>query len=74
MRVPHAEAALWVAGFQTLQGLRLQVQCTRVGAADVQQRAWVPWAALGADARLALKQALRAARLVQQRIELDYCR
>ncbi|MBL8345088.1 MAG: hypothetical protein JNN03_06580 [Rubrivivax sp.] len=74
MRVPDKEAAQWVAGFEALQKLRLRAQRGRVGAAGVQQRAWVPWHELDASDRRELKQALRAARVVQQRIELDYCR
>jgi hypothetical protein len=34
----------------------------------------VPWAAFDEAARRELKSALRAARVLQQRIELDYCR
>lgn len=74
MRVPDKEAAQWVAGFEALQKLRLRAQRGRVGAAGVLQRAWVPWHELDAGDRRELKQALRAARVVQQRIELDYCR
>ena len=41
---------------------------------DASERAWVPWAELDTLQRESLKHALRAARVVQQRIELDYCR
>jgi CBS domain-containing protein len=74
LRVPDREAASWVAGFQTLQRLRLDAQRRRLGEAAALQRAWVRWSDLDPEARRALQQALRAARLVQQRIELDYCR
>lgn len=74
LRVPEREAHSWVSGFQTLQRLRLDTQSARWGETTAGQRAWVRWSDLGADARRSLKQALRAARLVQQRIELDYCR
>lgn len=74
MRVPDKETAQWVSGFETLQELRLRVQRGRLGATGAHERAWVPWNQLDADARRALKHALRAARVVQQRIELDYCR
>lgn len=74
MGVPETEAASWAAGFQTLQRLRLDAQRARLAEAAALQRAWVRWNDLDAAARRTLKQALRAARLVQQRIELDYCR
>lgn len=75
LRVPEREAGQWVAGFEALQGLRLRRQRAHVGhAAATLQRAWVPWAELDEAARRELKSALRAARVVQQRIELDYCR
>jgi len=74
MGVPDKETAQWVSGFEALQKLRLRVQRGRLDTAGPHQRAWVPWTELDADARRALKSALRAARVVQQRIELDYCR
>lgn len=74
LRVPAPEAAEWEAGFQALQKLRLDAQRRVLGNAAAPQRAWVRWADLGEDARRDLKRALRAARLVQQRITLDYCR
>jgi len=74
MRVPAHEAESWAAGFQTLQRLRLDAQRRRLAEPAAPQRAWVRWSDLDVEARRALKQALRAARLVQQRIELDYCR
>ncbi len=74
MRVPENETAQWVAGFEALQTLRLRVQRGRLDAAGTHQRAWVQWKELDVEARRALKHALRAARVVQQRIELDYCR
>ncbi|MBI5717326.1 MAG: hypothetical protein HZC37_06525 [Burkholderiales bacterium] len=74
MRVPERETAQWVAGFQALQALRLGVQRTRGLPAGSHERAWVPWGDLDADARRELRLALRAARVVQQRIVLDYCR
>lgn len=74
MGVPQREAARWVAGFQTLQKLRLDTQRARLGEAGATSRAWVRWDELDSCARRDLEQALRAARLVQQRIALDYCR
>ncbi|MBL8286950.1 MAG: hypothetical protein JNL85_03115 [Rubrivivax sp.] len=74
LRVPAGEAAAWVAGFRTLQQLRLRAQGRRLATAQTAARAWVPWRELDADARQSLRGALRAARLVQQRMTLDYCR
>jgi len=73
MRVPAGEVAEWVAGFHALLRLRLLSQRARPGT-GLHGRAWVPWQDLGAAARSELKGALRAARLVQQRIALDYRR
>ena len=74
MRVPAEEASTWLRGFETLQRLRLQVQRGRDDGADPESRNWVVWDALDAAQREALKSALRTARLVQQRIALDYRR
>ncbi|MCW5633783.1 MAG: hypothetical protein KIT17_10645 [Rubrivivax sp.] len=74
MRVPAGEADEWMQGFLALQRLRLQVQRRQLGGADLSQRAWVGWDRLDAAQREALRRSLRAARLVQQRIELDYRR
>ena len=85
LRVPDAEAQTWVEGFQTLQRLRLQAQLGRLAQAaagvpeahaetHAETRAWVRWSDLAAGDRRLLERALRAARTVQQRIELDYCR
>ena len=74
LRVPDKETSAWVAGFQALQGLRLRMQRARLGSAEAQERTRVPWRELDAAARNEIKQALRAARVLQQRIELDYCR
>jgi CBS domain-containing protein len=74
LRVPASEAGQWVAGFEALQRLRLHAQRTRLDLADPAQRTLVPWDEFGIDERRELKQALRAARVLRQRIELDYCR
>jgi CBS domain-containing protein len=73
LRVPVPEAEAWVNGFLTLQRLRIDAQRARPPQ-DGAERAWVAWADLAEAQRGELKRALRAARLVQQRIELDYCR
>jgi CBS domain-containing protein len=75
LRVPAAELATWLQGFLELQRLRLVVQRRRVHAdADPEDRTWVAWDEFDAGQRQVLKRALRAARWVQQRIELDYRR
>jgi CBS domain-containing protein len=76
MGVSDREASGWVASFEFLQMLRLQLQLGQRGAApgpadnpnriDVKQLNDI-------DRRL-LKEALRAARSLQQRLELDYQR
>lgn len=74
LRVPAPELEQWLQGFHALQRLRLQVQ-RRIGSdADPEQRCQVDWAELDADQRRALNRALHAARWVQQRIALDWCR
>jgi CBS domain-containing protein len=74
LRVPEAELADWVDGFLQLQRLRLLSQRRRGEAADPEERTWVAWDDLDAAQRVQLKRALRAARWVQQRVELDYRR
>jgi CBS domain-containing protein len=69
MRAPAAEAADWVSAFEALQMMRLRQQVHRHDAehpnrVDVNQ--------LPAIDRRLLKEALRVARVLQQRIELDY--
>mgnify|MGYP001000080545 CR=1 FL=1 len=76
--VPAAEASAWVAGFEYLQLLRLGVQ---VGQGDSQgqpaggehpNRCEI--ATLNDIDRRVLRETLRVARRLQQRIELDYAR
>jgi CBS domain-containing protein len=74
MHVPVKEVEQWIDGFHTLQGLRLQIQRHRVAGASFEDRCRARWDDLNAEQRAALKQALRAARWVQQRIALDYQR
>lgn len=74
LRVPGHEAQQWVEGFETLQRLRLQMQSIHLGDVAPEDRTRVPWEELGAAERDELKRALRAARVVRQRIELDYRR
>jgi len=75
LHVPASELEAWIQGFLELQRLRLVVQRRRVRAnADPEDRTWVAWDEVDAAQRQTLKRALRAARWVQQRIELDYRR
>jgi CBS domain-containing protein len=78
MGVPPQEAEAWVSGFEVLQMLRLQVQLERdrreaVDAPDGNPNL-VDVAALNDIDRRVLKESLRVARRLQQRIELDYIR
>jgi len=78
MGVPPREAQAWVGGFEYLQLLRLQVQLTRerreAGDADDSNPNQVDVDALNDIDRRVLKESLRIARRLQQRIELDYAR
>jgi CBS domain-containing protein len=72
------EAEAWVGGFEYLQMLRLQVQLERdrreaVDASDGNPNL-VDVAALNDIDRRMLKESLRIARRLQQRIQLDYVR
>jgi CBS domain-containing protein len=72
------EAEAWVGGFEFLQLLRLQVQLERgareaVDASDGNPNL-IDVAALNDIDRRVLKESLRVARRLQQRIELDYRR
>jgi len=72
--VPGAELQQWIEGFETLQRLRLRMQGMHLGEGDPTERTRARWEELGAEQRDELKRALRAARLVRQRVELDYRR
>ena len=83
MNVPARESQAWVSGFEFLQMLRLRVQLQRQGGASAESlRSALHDANPNLididsldelDLRL-LKETLRVARLVQQRMELDYLR
>jgi CBS domain-containing protein len=79
--VPADEAAAWIGGFEYLQSLRLRVQLEAGGrdgegpaggAADNPNR--IDLRRLSLIERRMLKESLRMARQLQQRIELDYMR
>lgn len=74
LRVPAHEAGTWLQGFVALQRLRLQAQRERRDDDAPETRNRVHWNALDGTQREALKRALRTARLLQQRIALDYQR
>ena len=76
MNVPAQEAEAWTSGFEVLQLLRLQVQLDRdsrsaVDASDGNPNL-IDVDALNDIDRRVLKESLRVARRLQQRIELDY--
>jgi CBS domain-containing protein len=78
MGVPAQESEAWIAGFEVLQLLRLQVQLERdsreaVDAPDGNPNL-VDVPALNDIDRRVLKESLRVARRLQQRIQLDYLR
>lgn len=78
--VAAPEAEGWVSGFEYLQMLRLQVQLARDRgpAAEAENRDANPnqidVGTLNDIDRLVLKESLRVARRLQQRIQLDYLR
>ena len=69
--VPEAEIAAWVAGFEYLQLMRLGVQAARAAPGQANE---VEVASLNDIDRRVLRETLRAARRLQQRVELDYLR
>jgi CBS domain-containing protein len=72
LRAPALEAESWVAAFEFLQMLRLRVQLDEgVAAARPNE---VDVAGLNPIDRRVLKESVRVARSLQQRIELDYQR
>ena len=76
--VAAQEAEAWVSGFEYLQMLRLQVQLSRDGRGAVDASDGNPnlvdVAALNDIDRRVLKESLRVARRLQQRIQMDYLR
>ena len=78
MGVTPQEAEAWTSGFEVLQLMRLQVQQSSsrreaVDASDGNPNL-IDVSALNAIDRRVLKESLRVARRLQQRIELDYSR
>lgn len=69
--LPGSEAEVWISAFEFLQTLRLRVQTEQP---DAEQPNALDVAALNDIDRLVLREALRIARQMQQRLELDYRR
>ncbi len=78
MRVPVREAEAWTEGFEVLQTMRLQVQLAAASREAVDASDGNPnlidVGALNDIDRRVLKESLRVARRLQQRIEMDYAR
>lgn len=72
LKVPTSEAQAWISGFDYLQMLRLRAQIDNENAAHGPNLVDVD--ALNDIDRRVLNEALRVARRLQQRIELDYQR
>jgi CBS domain-containing protein len=72
MHVPDHETQRWRHGFESLQRLRLQLQLRSTVSSGNPNL--VALRTLGKEDVESLRHALRAARLLQQRIELDYRR
>ncbi|MFZ5545191.1 MAG: DUF294 nucleotidyltransferase-like domain-containing protein [Pseudomonadota bacterium] len=73
MRVPPHESKSWIVAFEFLQMLRLQAQVTP-GATEPGRPNLIALDALNDIDRKVLKEALREARHLQQRMALDYLR
>jgi CBS domain-containing protein len=73
LNVQAQESQAWVAAFEYLQMLRLQVQLARTGPAPGAANLIEPDALNDIDRRM-LKESFRVARRLQQKIELDYQR
>lgn len=71
LSIPAAEISAWVSGFEYLQLLRLGVQA---GGAEGAQANRIEVASLNGIDRRVLRETLRVARQLQQRLELDYLR
>jgi CBS domain-containing protein len=78
MGAPPREAEAWTSGFEVLQMMRLRVQLASAGREAVDASDGNPNLvdvdALNDIDRRVLKESLRVARRLQQRIELDYSR
>jgi CBS domain-containing protein len=76
MRVAPQESEAWITGFEFLQMLRLQVQVSEnpVDPAQATNPNLIDVAALNDIDHRMLKETMRIARRLQQRIELDYRR
>ncbi len=73
LKVPPHESQAWVAGFEYLQLLRLQVQMARPDTAP-EHANLVELESLNDIDRRMLKESFRVARRLQQKLELDYQR
>lgn len=74
LKVPPHEAQAWVAGFEYLQMLRLQVQMAHPGAEVEGNPNLIELQSLHDIDRRMLKESFRVARRLQQTLELDYQR
>ncbi|MFP5464364.1 MAG: DUF294 nucleotidyltransferase-like domain-containing protein [Gammaproteobacteria bacterium] len=71
LSIPAAEISAWVAGFEYLQLMRLGVQAGEAAAVHANR---IELSALNEIDRRVLRETLRVARRLQQRLELDYLR
>ncbi len=71
LAIPAAEISAWISGFEYLQLMRLGVQA---GGAAPAQANRIELASLNEIDRRVLRETLRVARRLQQRLELDYLR
>jgi CBS domain-containing protein len=71
LQIPAAEVSAWVTGFEYLQLMRLGVQA---GGAPPENANRIELSTLNEIDRRVLRETLRVARRLQQRLELDYLR
>lgn len=71
LQINESEMSSWVTAFDFIQGLRLRSQLSASSPADAN---WLDVGSLDAVDRRVLKESLRVAKQLQQRIELDYPR
>lgn len=73
LKAPAQESQAWIAAFEYLQMLRLQVQMAHPGAAP-EAANLVELSSLNDIDQRMLKESFRVARRLQQKLELDYQR
>jgi CBS domain-containing protein len=74
LALPERDTQAWIAAFEFLQSLRLRIQMDSQGPFAQQHPNLLPVDTLNSIDQRVLRDALRLARQLQQRLELDYQR